>query len=306
MFPWSSWRTLFPLLLGFSGLVSFGLYEHRLSRCAYSDTGKTLPGDHVEPIIRFSIFTNATLVINYIATIMHGIILWSLLYFLPLYYEAVKGYSPIITGVALLPESGLVAPVSVLAAVICTITGRYRWALLMGWAVVTLGSGVLLLLEPDSSLPQWIFLNFPVSVGTGILFPAMGLGIQAACRPADSGHAAAFFSFLRVFGQAIGVAISGVAFQNQLYKTLASLPEFAGLATQYSQDATLLVQVIQAMQDGPSKQSLVQAYSDSLHVIWLLMTIIGGIAFVLSWFTKEFTLQQIHETRQGYSEDEKS
>lgn len=42
-------------------------------------------------------------------TFLHGIILWSLLYFLPLYYEAVKGYTPIIAGVAILPETGFVA-----------------------------------------------------------------------------------------------------------------------------------------------------------------------------------------------------
>lgn len=36
-------------------------------------------------------------------------VLWSLLYYLPLYYEGVQQYTPIISGVAILPETGFVA-----------------------------------------------------------------------------------------------------------------------------------------------------------------------------------------------------
>lgn len=300
MYPWNSWRTLFPLLIGVAGTVGFGIYEWRLSSKAFGADGEFLPGNNIEPIIRFSIFTNPTLLITYSETIIHGIVLWSLLYFLPLYYEAVQGYTPIISGVAILPESGLVAPISVIAAMACTITGHYRWALWVGWLLTTLGSGLLFFLGPNASVPRWILLNVPVSIGTGILFPAMGLGVQAACRPLDSGHAAAFFSFLRTFGQSVGVAISGVAFQNQLHKTLQTYPAFAPLAEEYSKDATALVNIIKRTPDGAQKTDLIEAYSDSLHVIWLLMTVISMVALVSSCFTKEFTLVQEHNTKQGF------
>ena len=302
MYSWDSWRTLFPLLIGVAGIAGFGIYEWRLSSKAFDVDGKLRPGTNIEPIIRFSTFTNATLIITYSETVIHGIVLWSLLYFLPLYYEAVQGYTPIISGVAILPESGLVAPISVLAAIACTVTGHYRWALWAGWTFTTLGSGLLFLLGPHTSVPGWIFLNVLVSIGTGILFPAMGLGVQAACRSEDSGHAAAFFSFLRTFGQSIGVAISGVAFQNQIRKTLLTYPEFAPLAEEYSKDTTTLVNIIKGMQDGAQKMDLIKAYSDSLHVIWLLMTVISAVALVSSCFTKEFTLKQEHNTKQRFNE----
>ncbi len=109
MYSWSSWRTLFPLLVGAAGVIGFGLYEWRLSTKAFDSEGNLLPGNNVEPIIRLSIFTNATLLISYFETLIHGIVLWGLLYFLPLYYEAVQGYTPIISGVAVLPETGFVA-----------------------------------------------------------------------------------------------------------------------------------------------------------------------------------------------------
>lgn len=53
------------------------------------------------------------------------------------------------------------------------------------------------------------------------------------------------------------------------------------------------------MPAGDQRTNLVQAYSDSLHVIWLLMTVISGVAFISSIFTKEYSLDQEHKTRQG-------
>lgn len=79
MYPWDSWRTLVPLLLGVAGLVVFALHEWRLSSRAFGPDGNPLLGNVVEPIIRFSIFANATVCVTYLETVIHGMILWSLL-----------------------------------------------------------------------------------------------------------------------------------------------------------------------------------------------------------------------------------
>jgi len=82
MYAWDSWRTLVPLIVGAAGLVSFVFYEAFVA---------------VEPLIRLNIFKNRTAAVNYLGTFIHGMILWSMLYYLPLYYEVVKGLSPIVS-----------------------------------------------------------------------------------------------------------------------------------------------------------------------------------------------------------------
>lgn len=109
MYSWSSWHTLVPLLLGVAGVIGFGIYERWLSHRAFDSNGQLLPGNNTEPIIRFTVFNNVTMMVTYLEAIIHGIVLWCLLYFLPLYYEAVQGYTPIISGVAVLPETSFVA-----------------------------------------------------------------------------------------------------------------------------------------------------------------------------------------------------
>jgi hypothetical protein len=141
--------------------------------------------------------------------------------------------------------------------------------------------GVLVLLKPSTSIAAWVFLNIPVSMGTGMLFPAMALAIQAAGRPQDAGHSVAFYSFIRVFGQSLGVAIGGVVFQNQIKQKLLTYPLLAPFAAQYSQDATGLVSIIKGLEEGLMKTQLTQAYSESLKTIWSTSNLLHSLSGIV-------------------------
>lgn len=182
------------------------------------------------------------------------------------------------------------------------IYGRWRWADWTGWTLATFGCGLLILLHPKTTIAQWVFLNIPVASGTGVLFPAMGLGAQSASRPQDAGHAAAMYAFIRVIGQSLGVAIGGVVFQNQLKIKLLQYPDLAAMADAYSRDSTELVQIIKAMPASVLKNNLIQAYADALSVIWMVMCGLAGIGLVTSFFLKEYSMQMEHATKQGFQE----
>ena len=176
LWPWGSYQILLPLLLGALALVGFGFYEVRVAK---------------EPLIDPRIFQNRDVVMTYIMAIFHGAILWALVYFLSrlpllpcvllgphthrpltpetlltaLYYQGVKQYTALSAAIAVLPETLTVAPAAMLVGAIAGMTGRYRWAMWGGWVITTLGVGVLLLLQPESSVAQWVFLNLPVGLG---------------------------------------------------------------------------------------------------------------------------------------------
>ncbi|KAL8697132.1 MAG: hypothetical protein Q9224_002454 [Gallowayella concinna] len=290
-YPWTSWHTLVPLCLGIAGLISFVAYEELVA---------------TEPLIRMVIFKNRTAAVSYIETVIHGMILWSLLYYMPLYYEAVKGFSPVISGVALFPETFTVAPASIVVGILITVTGRYRWAIWSGWVLTVLGTGLIYLLDVDTSTVEWIFLNLVGGLGMGMLFPSMAFAIQASSTNADLAFAIAMFSFFRAFGQAIGVAVGGTIFQNQVKTKLLSYPALASKADEYSKDASRLVQIIKAMQDGIVKEDLKHAYADSLKVVWATMCGLAGVGLILSLWTKGLDMNKPLETEQGFLEERKT
>jgi len=217
----------------------------------------------------------------------------------------VKGFSPILTGVALFPETFTVAPASIVVGILVAVTGRYRWALWSGWVLTVLGMGLLYLQDVHTSTVAWIFLNLVPGLGTGILFAGMGIAIPASAEPKDMAHAVAFFSFFRAFGQGVGVAIGGTIFQNEIKKKLLEYPILAPMATQYSQEAAGLVQVIKDMAPGLAKTELVQAYADSLKVVWVVGCGLAAVALVMTFAVKAFSLNVAIDSEQGFKGKQK-
>ncbi|USP77217.1 hypothetical protein yc1106_04491 [Curvularia clavata] len=274
-YPWDSWRTLVPLIVCGVGMCAFVLYIEFVA---------------ANPLIRTSVFKNRSAAILYICTVLHGIILWAILYYLPLYFEAVKGFGPILTGVALFPWTFTVAPASIATGIAIAILGKYRWANRVGWLLTTLGMGLLILIKVNTSTPAWIFLCLVGGVGTGILFPAMALGVQASATAEDQAYAANMFSFFRAFGQTIGVAVGGVVFQNQMKKKMLTFPLLAEFADEYSQDAAGLVRIIKEMPGGTMKEQLKESYTDALKYIWIVILAFSAVALIGSIFIESYDM----------------
>lgn len=290
-YDWSSWHTLVPLCVGGVGLIVFGFYE------TYFAT---------DPIVPPMIFKNRTAVASFIGSVLQGLVLWCALYYLPLYYEAVKEYSPIISGIALFPETFTVAPSGMVAGILITVTGSYRWAIWIGWAFSTVGLGLMCLIKVDTSMVGWIFLNIVPGIGLGILFPSLGYAVQASAEPENLAIAVAMFSFFRALGQAIGVAVGGVVFQNRMFTNISRYSALAPMAEAYSKDAAGLVQVIKAMAEGADKANLKEAYTDSLRTVWIVCCGVSAVAMVISFLTEHYDLDRALETNQGLRDDAES
>lgn len=289
MYDWSSWRTLVPLVIGAVGMLAFVLYE------------RFVPA---EPLLMASIFDNRTINLGWLFAMVHGIILWCMLYYQPLYFEAVKGYKPIISGVSLFPATFTVAPLSIITGFLITKTGRYRWSIWSGWAIATLGMGLLIIWDVNSSIPEWLFTELVSGIGLGVLFPSLLYQIQAAAKPKDVGFAAALFSFFRAFGQAVGVAIGGAIFQNEMRRNLQQTARFADQASALAKDAAALVQIIHDA-NTDDQAVLKKAYADSLRTIYIVMCAFAGVCFFLSLTIKKYDINIGLETEQGLMAEKK-
>ena len=199
---------------------------------------------------------------------MHGIILWCLLYYLPAYYEAVKGQTPILAGVSIFPVTFTVAPASVVVGIMVSVRGTFRGHIWVRWFLTTLGMGLLYLLDVHTSTPAWVFLNLVSGLGTGILFPSMAFDIQAAVSNEDVAYTVAIMAFFRTFGQAFGMAIGGTIFSNALKSKLTAIPSIGPAAGKLSKDTIGLIAVIKDMPQSPEKNFIIQAYADALKIVW--------------------------------------
>ncbi|KAL3486595.1 major facilitator superfamily domain-containing protein [Aspergillus germanicus] len=290
-YPWDSWRTIVPLIVGVVGFAGFIVYENYVPP---------------EPTFRLHLLRSYNMAYSLYATLINAMIVYGLIYFLPLYFEATKGYNPIITGVALFPATLTVAPASIIAGAIITKTGDFKIITCIAWMIATLGLGVMILLDVDTTIPQWIFLTLCTGIGLGILYTSLAFVNQAASDDASMAFAVSFFVFARLIGQCIGVAICGVIFQNQMRGNLLAIPSLAHQADEYSRDASSLVTELKGMDDPVKKAHLVSAYAESLQIAWAVMCGLSGSAMIGSFFVRKISLDRALNTEQGLREKKES
>jgi len=107
------------------------------------------------------------------------------MYLLPLYFQTIRGASPISSGVRMLPLIISTTISSILAAAFVTVMGMPMYIMLTGAALACVGSGLVYTLEIDTPSSQLI--GYLILLGFGYGF-AVQLGIivgQASSQPGD-------------------------------------------------------------------------------------------------------------------------
>ena len=115
------------------------------------------------------------------------------------------------------------------------------------------------------------------------------LAVQNAVDFRDMGVATSSSQFFRSMGGTIGTAIFGTILSNQLAHNLAErLP--AGSAPAGGGDLAKSPERIAAL-PPLIKADVIEAFVDSLHIVFLAAVPVIAVAFVLSFFIKELPLR---------------
>jgi MFS transporter, DHA2 family, glioxin efflux transporter len=107
------------------------------------------------------------------------------IYFLPLYFQTIRGVSPISSGIHLLPLIIALAVFSVAAAAIITSKGMPMFVMLSGAVMTCVASGLVYTFDIDTLSSKWIGVLTLLGLGYGF---TTGLGIlvgQLSCKKED-------------------------------------------------------------------------------------------------------------------------
>jgi hypothetical protein len=75
------------------------------------------------------------------------------------------------------------------------------------------------------------------------------------------------------------------------------------MAFEYSRDASSLVLTILDMNDGFEEEHLIQAYAESLRIVWAVMCVLSGIAMLGSFWVIPVNLDRKLDTSQGLQQN---
>ncbi|KAF1829902.1 MFS general substrate transporter [Decorospora gaudefroyi] len=146
----------------------------------------------------------------------------TLSYYLPIWFQAVKGVSAVKSGIMNLPMLlGLVIS-SMLAGGMVTKFGYYNPFMIASSIITSIGAGLTTLFEPDTSHSKWIGFQFILGFGIGLGLQQPAMVVQNVLPLKQVPTATAMVVFAQTLGGAIFVAAAQAAFSNELADTLAA------------------------------------------------------------------------------------
>ncbi|KAF9934265.1 hypothetical protein FBU30_002683 [Linnemannia zychae] len=244
------------------------------------------------PIIPLRLLGTLSMGMTYMPVFVDGFVSMGLLFFLPLYSQAVHGASATESGVELLPY---VCMSSVVAIIIGQLTGRwgtYKEFIVFGWFAGVLSTGLMVLFDENTSRGRMAGILVVQGTSLGAVVNTQLLAIQAQLtNPADVALSTSLWTLLRTFGGVFGVALGGTLVQNSLSHANAS---------QYAQN-------IQGIAELPLdlKAPVLKAFVLGLQRFFILLAVLSGIAFLASFLIKKVALDGGHDNKQdeGHVED---
>ena len=203
-----------------------------------------------------------------------------LTYYIPIWFQAVKGVSPVRSGIMNLPLILGVVFSSIITGGLVTVIGYYTPFMLTSTVVTSVGLGLLTTFMPDTPHPAWIGYQAFAGLGVGLGMQLSLIAVQTVL-PLDlvpTGTAVVVFS--QTLGGAICVAIAQSVFQNKLIAKIAEYAPAIDPAVVLAMGATSIHKEIPT-QNLPG---VILAYDKAITQVFLVsvatsaLTIIGSAA----------------------------
>jgi EmrB/QacA subfamily drug resistance transporter len=305
---WLSIRALACYAIGLVGVIAFLIAERSC-------------GD--DALLPLRLFRGKTFGIGSILNFVIGAGMFGGMAALPLYMQIVKGKSPTMAGLLLLPLVLGIMSGSVISGQMIARTGRYRWFPISGLSLLVIGLLLMSRVTADTSLLVVDLYGAIFGLGLGFNMQPLVLAIQNAVPPQDMGVATSSATFFRQMGGTLGTAMSlSVLFgtvQDKIttaFQAVATTPQFSSALTDpkvLSSPANqpVLKALAAAGQSGRSSMSsgalndssfinhldprlarpFLVGFAQSIDLVFLLGAAVLALAFVVVWFLPEERLR---------------
>jgi hypothetical protein len=201
------------------------------------------------------------------------------IYYLPFYFQAVKGTTAEGSGTRTIPYLVSNVLASIAAGCGVTILGPYVPYTWIGSALFAVGSGLLYSLKVDSSAGQWIGYQILAGGGAGIAVQIPFIAVQVVLNKKDMPVGNAVAIFFNSLGGAISISIAQNIFSNTLVQ---QLPKYAPDID----PQTIVLAGATHIREVTPKESLagvLYAYNVAVTNAYILSIACAGIAFIFSF-----------------------
>jgi EmrB/QacA subfamily drug resistance transporter len=273
-YPWGSPQMVVLAVAGVAFTVAFLFAERRA----------------VEPVIPLGLFKNAVFGAASAIGFVVGFAMFGALTFLPLFFQEVKGVSPIESGVRLFPMMGGLLVASIGSGQLVSRWGRYKIFPVVGTACMTLG--LYLMSTIGVTTGAWVIAGYMTvfGFGLGLVMQVLVVAVQNAVPYEELGTATSGATFFRMIGGSFGTAVFGAIYANLVVTNILHALHLRSAPPGFSLNAenpTAIQHLSPAVH-----AAVISGIAETIQTVFLIGVPIGLVAFALSWTLPEVELRR--------------
>jgi hypothetical protein len=226
----------------------------------------------------------------------------NLTYFLPIWFQAIRGVSAIQSGVNMIPYFVVNAAFSLVAAVFVSKFGYVTPPAVLGSAIGTVGLGLMTLLRVDTTTAQWVGFQVVTSAGFGIAIQQGFTAVQTVLDFEDMAIATAAVVASQSLGGAVFLSVGNSVFQNQLLQaTSANLMDGLDIKKLIDSGAASFRHLVPP-EDLPV---MLEIYNKALTKVFTVSIPLGVLSAIISCFIewKSVRADAVVDREKGIAED---
>lgn len=288
-YAWNNGRIIALLVL--AGILSIGFVLVQIFK---PDTATVPP----------RIFKQRSILAGAWATFTLGSSMMVVVYYLPIWFQAIEHVSAVQSGIRLLPMVLPMVLASILTGVLTARIGYYTPFMIFGTVLLSIGSGLLTTLQVNTSEGKWFGYQILVSrlcslrftvppsiqehgkltnaffpqqygFGMGCTFQGPNLAAQTVLPTVDVPIGTSIMFFSQLLGGAIFISVASNVLDNELIKRLAGIP---GVNPRQilSEGATSLLEGVPEGSIG----AVLAAYNESLRTVFKIGLVMACVVIL--------------------------
>lgn len=149
-------------------------------------------------------------------------VFFTLLYYLPLYFQIVSGVDAAQSGVRTIPLVAMASVFAMVAGGVISRTGDYQAVMVVSTVLLSIGTGLLYTLDVGSGAGEWIGYQIMVGIGCGLGNQIAVTVCQGVAAPEDLSTASSMALFFQLAWGSVWLAVGQSLFANKLTEYLAA------------------------------------------------------------------------------------
>ena len=151
-----------------------------------------------------------------------GAAFFLMVYYLPVYFQAIKNVSALQSGINVLPLILSQVVGTILAGALTSKLGYYMPFVILSTIFMSIGAGIITLFKVDTPSKTWIGYQIVFGLGAGFGFQQITLAAQTVLDLKDVPTGTAMVMFVQLLGGALFVSVGENVFTNHLIANIIS------------------------------------------------------------------------------------